>query len=516
MRRLAFGLVAGALLAGGAALTAPLAARAWLRGRGVEVASAEWTGAGMRLRGLVRGEDRAEEATLGWDRRLRLRGVTVGLPSADAGGGAGGGLPTGLRAVEVEDLTVRGLPLPTLSGELWPDRTLTGEGVEVRGDTLRAQVPTPWGTATVEATRDGDGVDLRATLNGATFRDPRLSPEPLPVPPVRVAGRWAEGRFVGTVTVGEVRARVEARGDPEQGEARFRLDGVAVADIYAIFAPLVPEAERARIEGTVDAEGTARWPPLTVDAVPSLSGLRVDGVLPPGYEEGPFRWTGRDAEGGPVLRVSGEGTPDWLPLGAMGAYLPAAVIAAEDAGFRSHRGWDLAGMLAADADNEARGEVWRGGSTLTQQLAKNLFLDPARTYQRKLRELLYAVEMEEDLGKGRILELYLNVVEWGPGLWGAKQAAWAYFLKQPAGLLPEEAAWLASILPRPRSAWTREYLADRPDQARVAAILDNMRELPEEVRAAARQRRVRFVPPPQGPQPFSARGGLPTPEGTGR
>jgi len=139
--------------------------------------------------------------------------------------------------------------------------------------------------------------------------------------------------------------------------------------------------------------------------------------------------------------------------------------------------------------------VWRGGSTLTPQLAKNLFLDGTRTYARKARELLYAVEMERELGKQRILELYLNVVEWGPGIYGARRAADAYFLKSPAGLLPEEAAWLASILPSPRSGWTDQYLRDRPNLGRVGQILDQMADLDPDARAAAKGRRVRFVPP---------------------
>ena len=135
----------------------------------------------------------------------------------------------------------------------------------------------------------------------------------------------------------------------------------------------------------------------------------------------------------------------------------------------------------------------RGGSTLTQQLAKNLFLDGSRTYVRKLRELLYAVELERDLGKAGILETYLNVVEFGPGVYGAGAAADRYFLKAPAGLLPEEAAWLASILPSPTSAWTQQYQRDRPNMVKVRAILDNMVLLPKDQREAAKARALHFV-----------------------
>ncbi|MFN7134900.1 MAG: biosynthetic peptidoglycan transglycosylase, partial [Myxococcales bacterium] len=179
----------------------------------------------------------------------------------------------------------------------------------------------------------------------------------------------------------------------------------------------------------------------------------------------------------------------------MGPWLPAAVIAAEDAGFRAHPGYDLGGMQEAAAKNEAEGGIVRGGSTLTQQLAKNLFLDGTRSYARKLRELLYAVEMERELGKPRILELYLNVVEFGPGLRGARAAADTYFLKAPAGLLPEEAAWLASILRFPKTAYERQYRAGKVDASRVRWILENLRGVPEDARTAALERPVRLVPP---------------------
>ena len=152
-------------------------------------------------------------------------------------------------------------------------------------------------------------------------------------------------------------------------------------------------------------------------------------------------------------------------------------------------------MLAAQDDNTKAGDVVRGGSTLTQQLAKNLFLRGDRTYARKLQELLYAVELERELGKPRILELYLNVVEWGPDLVGAKEAAEAYFLKEPKGLLPEEAAFLASILRSPRGSWAREYRDGRVNGRRLAWILDNMVGLDPAERAAALDRDVHFVPP---------------------
>ena len=121
--------------------------------------------------------------------------------------------------------------------------------------------------------------------------------------------------------------------------------------------------------------------------------------------------------------------------------LPAAVLAAEDQRFELHPGYDdieLASLLASVEPEGLR----RGASTLTQQLARTLFTGGEKTVARKLRELLYAIEMERTLGKPRILELYLNTVDWGPGLCGARAAARTYFRKRPEQLTPLEAAWL--------------------------------------------------------------------------
>jgi monofunctional biosynthetic peptidoglycan transglycosylase len=103
--------------------------------------------------------------------------------------------------------------------------------------------------------------------------------------------------------------------------------------------------------------------------------------------------------------------------------------------------------------------------------------------------------MERSLGKQRILELYLNMVELGPGIYGAGPAARAYFVKRPAGLLPEEAAFLAGILNSPRTAWKTQYLTDQPATGRVQWVVRNMANLDDETRAAALTRPIRFVPP---------------------
>ena len=173
-------------------------------------------------------------------------------------------------------------------------------------------------------------------------------------------------------------------------------------------------------------------------------------------------------------------------------------VASEDSGFWTHPGYDLDAIQEA-LDTWATGEERpRGGSTLTQQLAKNLFLDGDRTLVRKLRELLYALELERRLGKDRILELYLNVVELGPDLYGAGPACEMYFLKQPEGLSWKEAALLAAILPAPRT-YAVELWAGRQPTARVDRVLEQLVRLhilrPEEARLE-RSKPVIVLPQP--------------------
>jgi monofunctional biosynthetic peptidoglycan transglycosylase len=123
------------------------------------------------------------------------------------------------------------------------------------------------------------------------------------------------------------------------------------------------------------------------------------------------------------------------------------VIIGEDSRFRTHWGIDVVELREA-----ARAGLRRGASTITQQLAKNLYLSPSRSALRKIKEAVTAVRLEWALPKDRILELYLNVVELGPGIWGVSEASRAYYRVPPGALTEEQAAALAATLPQPRSS----------------------------------------------------------------
>jgi monofunctional biosynthetic peptidoglycan transglycosylase len=169
----------------------------------------------------------------------------------------------------------------------------------------------------------------------------------------------------------------------------------------------------------------------------------------------------------------------WVRYDRISPHLRRAVLAAEDAAFWEHRGIDLKEIRASFETNVARGRMARGGSTITQQLAKNLYLSPSRNPVRKFRELLIARRLEAELPKRRILELYLNVIEWGEGIYGAEAASRRYFGKSAASLAPGEAALLAGAIvnarvlnparPSARLRWRQRLILARMGHAARAS-----------------------------------------------
>jgi monofunctional biosynthetic peptidoglycan transglycosylase len=139
----------------------------------------------------------------------------------------------------------------------------------------------------------------------------------------------------------------------------------------------------------------------------------------------------------------------FIPLDSISEHLKRAVIAAEDDGFYTHPGFDIAAILEAMEYNRINNSIKRGASTLTQQLAKNLFLTPERSFERKYKELMYTVLMEKFLGKKRIFELYLNYAQWGKTIFGCEAAARYYYKKSCTRLSRMEAVRLAAVLAKP-------------------------------------------------------------------
>ena len=140
----------------------------------------------------------------------------------------------------------------------------------------------------------------------------------------------------------------------------------------------------------------------------------------------------------------------WVPYNQISIHLKRAVIAAEDSRFVEHEGFDWDGIQKAYEKNLKKGRIVAGGSTISQQLSKNLFLSTRRTPWRKLEEAMITLMLEKMMSKRRIYEIYLNVIEWGNGVFGAEAASRYYFHTPAKGLTPVQAAKLAAMVPNPR------------------------------------------------------------------
>jgi len=158
----------------------------------------------------------------------------------------------------------------------------------------------------------------------------------------------------------------------------------------------------------------------------------------------------------------------WVPYERISINLKRAIVAAEDAKFIEHEGFDVEGIQAAVEKNLKKGKLVAGGSTISQQLAKNLFLSGERSFIRKGQEAIITLMIEATWSKRRILEVYLNVIEWGNGIYGAEAAARRYYKKSAANLNRDQAARMAAMVPNPR--WYENNRSSRAYKRRVAVI----------------------------------------------
>jgi monofunctional biosynthetic peptidoglycan transglycosylase len=177
--------------------------------------------------------------------------------------------------------------------------------------------------------------------------------------------------------------------------------------------------------------------------LPDVRGLKVSNPTTTAFME--LRAAEARAKGQQPRRVQ-----RWVSYDRLSPDLKRAVLVAEDDAFWQHEGVDFEQLQESLALDWARGRFLRGGSTITQQLAKNLYLSPSKNPLRKLREFIIARRLEAELKKARILEIYLNVIEWGDGLYGAEAASRAYFHSSAAELGPQESALLAAAIVNPR------------------------------------------------------------------
>jgi hypothetical protein len=383
------------------------------------------------------------------------------------------------------ELHVLGYPVSVNVAGLARLATAPGVARLLDGRTLA----TPAGTLVITL----ENSQLMVRCAPCTLRHSELAPRAVTIARVEVTVARSGDQLAGALRMDSVEIPFSARLESEHIDLHWTLPSTPIASIYRVFAAAIPEASQARIEGTLQAEGRLHLPERKTSLIFSLHNFSVDGLGTEALQSGWFRLGCPTADGRPRTVITGDGEPTWAASDELGNFLGPAVIAAEDQRFHEHAGIDeseIANLLGA-LDGAPR----RGASTITQQLARTLYTGAERSAMRKLREVLYATEMERTLSKARILELYLNTVDWGPGLCGARSAARAYFNKTPAKLSPIEAAWLAGILRNPHAAHADQFTHRAADRTRAEWVLLQMRDWPRRDRVRWSREPLAFVAP---------------------
>lgn len=328
------------------------------------------------------------------------------------------------------------------------------------------------------------GHTLEAVCAPCRLHVAALGPAPLELSRARlIAVHEGAGRFGGSLTLveGSHEAAMTFSAQLARGGADVRLTmtPTEIATLVQVFGHDLPEARSVQVSGTLAFIATARWPEGTWQAKTDIRDFAVAGL---GTEKL------LDAQLPPACRTSaGDGA-------AINGWLPKALIAAEDARFYEHPGYRIDDLLAAWQHNQRDGSALRGGSTLTQQLAKLTITGDDRSASRKLRELLYAVEMERTLGKARILQLYLALAPWGDGVCGAERAAQVYLGRSASKVGPVSAAWLVSLLRNPEAQLTRYARSREIDRERVRQIVAGMRPMSSTQRTLANDQLQEWLP----------------------
>ncbi len=305
-------------------------------------------------------------------------------------------------------------------------------------------------------------------LDGLVLEGKRLSTEPVGPWRLSMTGNLDFERSTrevhlreGHVAFGEndslrvgVEGVYEGHADGPTFRAEAKVDQLRYQDAVDALPPQLSLGDEApRIPGLLDARvrisGPVRDPERwTVEAKLDLTGLRAASKNVPFFLRGPFIYHPVDALGRTRELWVGPKNPSFVALEELPRYVGRAITTSEDAGFWYHPGFDFDELRESIID-AAEGSRVRGASTLTQQLAKNLFLSRERTYARKVREALFTLALEAVLPKSRLLEIYLNIIEWGPNVYGIGEAARHYFGVPAHNLSVQQAVFLATIIPNP-------------------------------------------------------------------
>jgi hypothetical protein len=344
-------------------------------------------------------------------------------------------------------------------------------------------------SGTLAAGRDGDEVDIMLAsvkADGLIINHRFIDNAGFEFPPVSMSGDIGisiPDRTVRIKGVNVSSAGASLRFDGSLSRGGFWLDITARGLSPASAAKVVggEELEGYDVEGAIDLNVRLLG---DMKGDRKLSSVRLDGKISDlnqmsdrlDYLKKPFSYEFINDEGRQIKVVVGASNPSFTPFSGIPRYFYGAVLTSEDAGFFGHKGLEFKEIESAMADNLGGRQSMRGGSTITQQLAKNLFLSRDKTVVRKLREILLALELEATLSKQRLLEIYLNGIEWGPGLFGIGAAARYYFGRPVSEITALEAVYLASVIPGPTRYHVFFSRNQIPEEwnARLHAVLERM------------------------------------------
>ena len=350
--------------------------------------------------------------------------------------------------------------------------------VEVGVPSLIWVATTPWVAALLDGhslpTRAGriqlrwqaDDETLALQCSPCSIPARGLGIEALRIEDAQLWVRRRGSRLEGTVSSGNLVAAWQGTLSPQTLNLKINLPATPIRDGYALFASAIPEVQRTTIDGNFSFSATIALPSGNYTLKPHVDGFAVQGL-------GTATLMGARSTCSAGLRKS--------RLRA-DSLLARAVLAAEDQRFFEHAGFDLAELTTAFQRNQREGHIERGASTLSQQLARMLVTGSERTPMRKLRELLYAVEMEQTLGKARILRLYLDNAPWGDGICGADAAAHQYFGLRAQELDAGQAVWLAAMLHNPALEARQWATTGHINVARAQWVATSLRPMPRSAR----------------------------------
>lgn len=320
----------------------------------------------------------------------------------------------------------------------------------------------------IAITRDANETNFAASIPSFSYKHPLLSTTSTRIPKSEIKGLINGSRLRTSVSLLDSSISLHGTVDLSTQVAQLSYDGlITLHTLHHIF----PLSQTLSLSGAFLVNGTILWPKLEWSLFLDSEAMTVRGELfdPLPFKHGPFPHTSPST--GTTL-IAGPQTKYWTAYDELG-WMAKTAVAAEDSAFWSHDGFSTKSMEEAIQDYHRKKSI-RGGSTITQQLAKNLFLSSEKTIERKVHELIYAIGLDNFLSKEEILTTYLNVVEFGPEIHGIHRASQLYFLKKPSSLTLVEAAYLASILPAPTRFFTIAQQSKRIPRGRTDRVLKNL------------------------------------------